>query len=50
MINRAAVQPDPVVFLTTEAEIMEAAEAAGSPDDLFFLMEEAGVMCGSTDP
>ena len=44
MINRAAVQPDPVVFLTTEAEIMEAAEAAGSPDDLFFLMEEAGVM------
>jgi hypothetical protein len=33
-----------VVFLTTEAEIMEAAEAAGSPDDLFFLMEEAGVM------
>jgi hypothetical protein len=44
MINRASVQPDPVVFLTTEAEIMEAAEAATSPDDLFLLMEEAGVM------
>jgi hypothetical protein len=44
MINRAAVQPDPVVFLTTEAEIMEAAETASSPDHLFLLMEEAGVM------
>ena len=44
MINRAAVQPDPVVFLTTEADIMEAAEAASSPDDLFFRMEDAGVM------
>ena len=44
MINRAAVQPDPVVFLTTEADIMEAAEAASSPDDLFLRMEEAGVM------
>jgi NAD(P)-binding Rossmann-like domain len=44
MINRAAVQPDPAVFLTTEAEIMEAAEAATSPDDLFVLMEDAGIM------
>ena len=44
MINRAAVQPDPVVFLTTEAEIMEAAEAASSPDHLFLLMEDAGLM------
>jgi hypothetical protein len=44
MLNRAAVQPDPVVFLTTAAEIMEAAEAATSPDHLFFLMEDAGLM------
>lgn len=44
MINRAAVQPDPVGFLTTEAEIMEAAEAATSPDDLFLRMEAAGLM------
>src|SRR5204863_8813928 len=35
MLNRAAVQPDPVVFLTTAAQIMEAAEAATSPDHLF---------------
>jgi len=44
MINRAAVQPDPLVFLTTAAEIMEAAEAASSPEHLFLLMEDAGVM------
>ncbi|HEU4331570.1 MAG TPA: NAD(P)-binding protein [Lapillicoccus sp.] len=44
MINRASVQPDPVGFLTTEAEIMEAAEGASSPDDLFFRMEAAGLM------
>jgi hypothetical protein len=44
MLNRAAVQPDPVVFLTTAAQIMEAAEAATSPDHLFLLMEEAGLM------
>lgn len=44
MLNHAAVQPDPVVFLTTAAEIMEAAEAASSPDHLFLLMEDAGLM------
>ncbi len=44
MINRAAVQPDPLVFFTTEADIMQAAEVASSPDDLFLRMEEAGVM------
>ena len=44
MINRAALQPDPLVFLTTETEIMEAAEAASSPDDLLLRMEDAGVM------
>ena len=44
MINRAAVQPDPVGFLATETEIMEAAEAATDPDDLFLRMEAAGLM------
>lgn len=48
MINRAAVQPDPVVCFTTETEteteIVAAAEAASSPDHLFLLMGEAGVM------
>jgi hypothetical protein len=43
MINRAAVQADPLVFINTEAEIMEAAEAASSPDDLSLRMEGAGV-------
>jgi hypothetical protein len=44
MLNRAVVQPDPAVFLGTEADIMEAAAAATSPDHLFFLLEEMGVM------
>jgi hypothetical protein len=44
MLNRAAVQPDPVVFLGTAAAIMEAAAAASTPDDVFFRLEDAGVM------
>jgi hypothetical protein len=44
MLNRAVVQPDPLVFRGTAAQIMEAAAAATSPDELFLLMEEAGVM------
>lgn len=44
MLNRAVVQPDPVVFLGTAADIMEAAAAATSPDHLFFLLEDTGVM------
>jgi hypothetical protein len=44
MLNRAVVQPDPAVFLGTAADIMEAAAAATSPDHLFFLLEDTGVM------
>jgi NAD(P)-binding Rossmann-like domain len=44
MLNRAVVQPDPAVFLGTAADIMEAAVAATSPDHLFFLLEDRGVM------
>ena len=44
MLDRAVVQPDPVVFLGTAADIMEAAAAATSPDEVFLLLEEAGVM------
>ena len=44
MLNRALVQPDPVVFLGTAADIMEAAAAAASPDQVFLLLEDAGVM------
>jgi hypothetical protein len=44
MLNRSVVQPDPAVFLGTAADIMQAAAAAKSPDHLFFLLEDAGVM------
>jgi hypothetical protein len=44
MLNRAVVQPDPVVFLGTAAHIMEAAAAASTADDVFFQLEDAGVM------
>lgn len=44
MLNRAVVQPNPAVFIGMAADVMEAAVAASSPDDLFFRMEEAGVM------
>jgi hypothetical protein len=44
MLNRAVVQPDPVVFLGTAADIMQAAAAATTADDVFFQLEDAGVM------
>jgi hypothetical protein len=43
MLNRAVVQPDPVVFLSTVADIMSAAADATSPDQMFFSLEDAGV-------
>jgi hypothetical protein len=44
MLDRAVVQPDPAVFYGTAADIMEAAEAATFPDEVFLLLEDAGVM------
>ncbi len=44
MLNRAVVQPDPVVAFTLAAETMIAAAAAESLDDLFLRLEAAGVM------
>ena len=44
MLNRAMVQPDPVVALTLGAETMAAAADAESLDDLFLRLEAAGVM------
>jgi NAD(P)-binding Rossmann-like domain len=44
MLNRAVVQPNPTVFIGMAADVLEAAVAATSPDDLFLRMEEAGVM------
>ena len=44
MLNRAVVQPDPVVALDLAADTMAAAADAESLDDLFVRLEAAGVM------
>jgi hypothetical protein len=44
MLNRAVVQPDPAVFIGMAADVLEAATAAASADDLFLRLEEAGVV------
>ena len=44
MLNRAVVQPDPVVGLGLVADTMEAAASAESLDDLVLRLEAAGVM------
>jgi hypothetical protein len=44
MLNRAVVQPDPVVGLGLMADTLEAAASAESLDDLFLRLEAAGVM------
>jgi hypothetical protein len=44
MLNRAVVQPDPVVALGLAADTMEAAASAKSLDELFLRLEAAGVM------
>ena len=44
MLNRAVVQPDPVVALTLSANTMESAADAVSLDDMFLRLEAAGVM------
>ena len=44
MLNRAVVQPDPVVALGLAHDTMAAAADADSLDDLFLRLEAAGVM------
>lgn len=44
MLNRAVVQPDPVVTVGLAADTMAAAADAASLDDLFLRLEAAGVM------
>jgi hypothetical protein len=44
MLNRAVVQPDPVVALGLAADTMEAGASAASLDDLFLRLEAAGVL------
>lgn len=44
MLNRAVVQPDPVIALTLAADTMAAAADAESLTDMFLRLEAAGVM------
>lgn len=44
MLNRAVVQPDPVVAFGLAADTMEAAAGAESVEDMFLRLEAAGVM------
>lgn len=44
MMNRAVVQPDPAIFLGMAADLMQAAGAASSLDDLFLRLEDLGIM------
>ena len=44
MLNRAVVQPDPVVALGLAADTMAAAADAASLDELFLRLEASGVM------
>jgi hypothetical protein len=44
MLDRAAVQPDPAVFLGMAGTLMAVASDASSTDDLFLRLEDADVM------
>jgi hypothetical protein len=44
MLDRALIQPDPVIYLGMVASMLEAAGAASSLDDLFLRLEDAGIM------
>jgi hypothetical protein len=44
MLNRAVIQPDPVIYLGMVAHMMEAAGTSASLDDLFLRLEDAGTM------
>ncbi len=44
MLNRAVVQPDPAVALGLAADVVQAAAEAPSVEEMFFRLEEFGVM------
>jgi len=44
MLNRALIQPDPVVYLGMVGSMLDAAGSAASLDDLFLRLEDAGIM------
>jgi hypothetical protein len=44
MLNRALIQPDPAIYLGMVADMMRAAGAAPSLDELFLALEDLGIM------
>ncbi len=44
MLDRAVMQPDPAVFTGMAADVMAAAAAASTAEDMFLRLEDAGVM------
>jgi NAD(P)-binding Rossmann-like domain len=44
MLNRALIQPDPAIYLGMVADMMRAAGAAATLQDLFLRLEDAGIM------
>ena len=44
MLNRAVIQPDPAVYVAMVADMMTAAAAGSSLDDVFLRLEDAGIM------
>jgi hypothetical protein len=44
MLNRALIQPDPVIYLGMVADMVRVAAGATSLDDLFLGLEDAGIM------
>ncbi|HSS68919.1 MAG TPA: NAD(P)-binding protein [Nocardioidaceae bacterium] len=44
MLNRALIQPDPVIYLGMVADLMQVAADATSLDDVFLRLEDAGIM------
>ena len=44
MLNRALIQPDPVIYLGMVADMMQAAGEAPSMNELFLRLEDVGIM------
>ncbi|MDO9497430.1 MAG: NAD(P)/FAD-dependent oxidoreductase [Nocardioides sp.] len=44
MLNRAKIQPDPVIYLGMVADLLGSAGSAGSLPELFLALEEGGTM------
>jgi hypothetical protein len=44
MLNRALIQPDPAIMFGMVADMMHAAGAAASLEDLFLRLEDAGIL------